>query len=133
MLIAMQRRILAISAGFSDRNEWPTDSLILSHRRSVISGNIFRQIAHQSDEASRIRSRSLGEGSRAFRAATSPLDLLYRDREISTGPSFRLRTALSNRVRAGAPSRKPPDNCMDSSTSGGTAVVRKLFRTSAAV
>ena len=52
---------------------------------------------------------------------------------LSTGPSFRLRTALSNKVRAGAPSRSPPGSGIASSTSGGTAVVRRLFKTSAAV
>src|SRR5437763_10505473 len=133
MLMAMKSRIFAISAGFSDRSEWLTDSLMVSHRWSVISGNILHQIDHQSDDASRMRSRSRGEGSRSFKAATRLLDLLYRDRDISTGPSFRLRTALSNKVSAGAPSRSPPGSGIASSTSGGTAVVRRLFKTSAAV
>ena len=77
MLMAMQSMILAISAGFSDLRECDTDSFIVSHRLSVISGNILRQIVHHSWEDSSIISRSCGEGSICDNAEMRVFCLLY--------------------------------------------------------
>lgn len=62
------------------------------------------------------------------------LDLLYCAREIVTGTSFLVMTALSKRDKAGAlvEFSSPPGSRMVSSIGSDLTGLRKLFRTSAA-
>lgn len=130
--MAMQRIIFATSAGFSDRSECDIDSLIVLQRRSAISGNIFRHMVHQFSETSRMMSSSRAPGSIAVRACVNALFLLYRSREIWGGSSLRVSTALSNKLRAGASSRRPAGKGSEISAGGRIDVFRRLLRTSAA-
>lgn len=132
MLSAIQSMIFAISAGFSDRNECDTDSLIVTHLLSVRCGNIVLQMVHHSCECSSIISRSSGVGRSCRRAAMSDFDLLYCALVIVTGTSFRVMTALSNSAKAGAlVELRSPGIRMVSSTTCALTGLRRLFRTSA--